>query len=146
MTRLKVSLLIFATDKPIQLKLGLILSGILAGIVDSWYISTDTVVLSTNALLLLLGFSTGTYLVLLTAYRIIQRLFRIGSKLPERIREFDERELVSDVGLYGFVPFGATFQILGALPTEVFNGFGAILIVQGISLFFAAFLSRVIKK
>jgi hypothetical protein len=77
MTKLKIALLLFAKDKPIQLKLGLVLSGIIAGIIDSWYISTETVVLTTSSLLFLLGASTVSYMILLTVYRILQRIFGI---------------------------------------------------------------------
>ena len=146
MKNLRIAIFTFALEKPGQLKAGLFFAGVLAGIIDSWYVGQDAMVLTTNGLIVLLLISSITYTVLLTLYRIIQRIFRIGSGLPESVRDFDERNLVRDIGLFGVVPFGLTIQVMGILAATELGGFGSVIIVQGLSIYLAARTSQFIKN
>ncbi|MCF7823101.1 MAG: hypothetical protein K9N35_02925 [Candidatus Marinimicrobia bacterium] len=146
MTNLKTSLISFILEKPILFRFGLILAGLMAGAVDAWYIKTTSMIVTSFWLLVLFGFSVAVYAVILTLYRIIQRVFHLGRKLPEPVRSYDERELVKTVGLWGFIPFGLSFMILDILSLSEMNSLGTILIVQGLALFSGARVSQFVKK
>lgn len=139
-------MLSFARHQPIQLRSGLLIAGVLAGLLDSWYLTQDALILTTRGMFTLLIISTMSYMTLLTLYRIIRGLFKIGRKLPEDIRDYDERLLVKDVGLFGIIPFGGTLYAMSIVSTVNLIGFGVIIIIQGLSIFLGARLSQILKK
>lgn len=146
MNKLKIAIVDFMLGKPFQFRAGLLLAGILAGLIDSWYIRSNAMEASRTWLVMLMLFSTGVWAFMLTLYRIIQRVFKFGRSLPEHIRNFDERELLKAVGLYGLGPFGISFMLLSFFSIAEPNSLGPIIIVQGLSLYLGARISQLIKK
>ena len=146
MNYLKIALINFVIEKPIMFKVGLILAGILAGLTDSWFLTKDTMPLSKLGVGILIITSTLIYALILTLYRIIQRVFKFGRSLPEHISKFDEREIVKLIGLYGLIPFGLTMLgVTSSTSADIIN-LGVILIIQGVSLFLGSWFSQRIKK
>lgn len=146
MRKIKIALFTFVQTKPLQFKIAMLLAGVLAGLIDSWYITKDAMVLTNAGMGVLLLISTITYMIMLTLYRILQKVFRLGRNLPEEIRDFDERKVFQSVGLFGLVPFGATIQALNTFSETELSGFASIIIIQGLSFFIGALLSKMIKK
>ena len=146
MRKIRIALFTFVQTKPMQFKIAMLLSGVLAGLIDSWYITKDAMVLTAAGMLVLLLISSITYTILLTVYRILQKTLGLGKKLPEELRHFDEREIFRTVGLFGLVPFGATIQLLNTYSEIELIGFSSIIIIQGLSFFVGAKLSQVLKK
>lgn len=146
MKKLKIALFDFVMDKPVQFKVGLFVAGVLAGVIDSGYADKNTIQLSQEGMGILLAISTAVYAFMLTLYRIFQRLFRVGRKLPERIRDFDEREIIKSLGIFGLIPFGISLQVLPSSSGTNLESLGAVFIIQGISLYMGAWMSQVVKK
>ena len=94
----------------------------------------------------LLGLSTLVYTVMFTLYRILQLLFKWGSKLPERIRNYDERNLLRVIGFYWFLPFGGTLIATSRLTSADETTFGVSLIIQGLSITLASRFSQIVTK
>lgn len=146
MRKIRIALFTFVQTKPLQFKVAMLLAGMLAGLIDSWYITKDAMQLSSAGMLILLLVSTITYTIMLTLYRILQKTFRLGAKLPGDIQQFDEREIFRTVGLFGLVPFGVTIQLLSSFSDTQLSGFASIIFIQGFSFFLGARISQVIKK
>lgn len=146
MNNLKIALVNFVIEKPIMFKTGLVLAGILAGLTDSWFLNQDAMPLSKLGVGILIISSTLIYAFMLTLYRIIQRVFKFGQSLPEHIREFDEREIVKLIGLYGLTSFGLTMLCVTSSTSSDIINLGVILIIQGVSLFLGSWFSQRINK
>ena len=146
MRKLKTALIQFIIEKPIRFRVILVLGSVLAGFAYPWWGAEKTVSLSSTGMALLLGFSTLIYAFMLTLYRIMQKLFRRGRRLPESIRDYDERELVKILGLFGLLPLGATLHLMMLLSLADERNYGAILIIQGLAFILGGRLSQTIKK
>jgi len=146
MKNLKTALIEFVMEKPVRFRAGLVLAGIMAGLLDNWFLNNKALEVSTTWLALLFGFSTLVYAFMLTLYIIIKKVFRLGRGLPEHVRHFDERLLVKAIGIFGLVPFGLSFYLATLLSTAEPNSLGSIFIVEGLSLGCAVWLSQALKK
>ncbi|MCF7808272.1 MAG: hypothetical protein K9M49_04595 [Candidatus Marinimicrobia bacterium] len=146
MRKIRIAIFTFFTAKPLQFKLAMVLGGVLAGLIDTWYITKDAMVLTNAGMLILLAISMLAYLVMFTLYRILQKVFHLGNKLPEELQAFDERRLFQVVGLFGLVPFGSTMQTLTTFSETELSGFASVIIIQGIAVYLGARISRTIKK
>lgn len=146
MKSLKIAIITFIMDKPVEFRVGLILAGCLAAVMDSWMITRQGFTISGLGLLILFALSVVTYFILMSLYRIFQNLLPIGRTFPERIRKFDEREVPMLAGLYGLVPFGAVLMILDSMSHKSLSGLGAVIMVQGVALFLGGYGSQRIKS
>lgn len=120
--------------------------GILAGIAHPLFKQEVTTDLSDAKMLFMLVFSTVTFTFMLTLYRILQKLFRRGVEMEGRNQDFDERTLVRAAGIFWFIPFGLTLQAATFTSAPTDPHFGIVMIIQGVSISLAAWLSQVIKK
>ncbi len=120
--------------------------GIIVGLYHPWQGSRDYLALSTTGIGILLGFSTLIYTFMFTLYRIFQQLFKWGNKLPERIRNYDERNLLRIAGFYWFLPFGGTLIIISQATSTDEMAFGISFMIQGLSMVVASRFSQIVKK
>ena len=124
----------------------MVFAGILAGVTQPWFKSTATPALSDTKMMFMLGFSTVTFTLMLTIYRILQKLFHKGIKVEGRQVDFDERTLVRAGGIFWFVPFGLTLQVATFSSAAPDPHFGQVMIIQGLAISLGAWLSQWIKK
>lgn len=94
----------------------------------------------------MLGFSTVTFIFMLTLYRILQKLFRKGIEIEGRKVDFDERTLVRAAGIFWFIPFGLTLQIATFSAEPIDPHFGKVMVIQGLAISLGAWISQIIKK
>ncbi len=146
MKRLKYGLVSLFQKSPIRFRVGLAFFGILAAQLYPTLNRPPVMELSVLKAGFLLGFSTMVYAFLLTLYRIIQRLFRRDLDPEGKLKPFDERTLVRAAGLFWFLPFGLTLHIMSEFYRVDESNFGTVLIIQGLSFTFGAWLSQLIKK
>lgn len=133
-------------NNPIRFRLFLLILGIVSAFGHPWFEMRATMAFSILKAFLLLGFSTAAYTFILTLYRLFQRLFRREPSLGEMARDFDERNLVSAIGLYWFLPFGLTLRVLSKFNYIAEANFGTVLIIQGLALVLGTWFSRILKK
>lgn len=146
MKKLKIIIIDVVTQKPFRARIGLVLMGIIVGLYHPWQSSRDFLALSTTGIGVLLGFSTLIYTFMFTLYRIFQQLFKWGNKLPETIRNYDERNLLRIVGFYWFLPFGGTLIIISQATSADETAFGISFMIQGLSMVVASRFSQIVKK
>jgi hypothetical protein len=137
----KIAFVSFVLNKPIHFRVGMSLVAILAGTFHAWFGTETTMDISLRGLGLLVGLSTLVYVMVLTLYRIFQRIFKRRIK-TENGEAFDERLLVRAAGIFWFIPYGSAAYFL----SDTTGNFGLIMIVQGLSLTMSAWLSQQIKK
>jgi len=133
-------------NNPIRFRLFLFLVGILAGVSYPWYKRDITAELSDTKMLLMLGFSTVTFIFMLTLYRILQMLFRRGVEIEGRNVDFDERTMIRAAGIFWFIPFGFSLQIATFSAEAVDPHFGRVMVIQGLAISLGAWISQMIKK
>lgn len=146
MKNLKIFIIQSALDKPLLFRAVIFLFGVIVGVTYPWYGNRDVMTLSLIGAGLLFGFSLMVYTFMFALYRIVQSLFRRGRKLPDRIRDYDERELLKILGLFWFLPFGISLHLISQLSAVNESNFGTNLIIHGLSITLATKFSQIIKN
>jgi hypothetical protein len=115
-------------------------------VLHPWFKTEVTAELSDARMMFMLGFSTVTFMFMLTIYRMLQKLFRKGIEVEGRKVDFDERTMVRAAGVFWFIPFGLTLQVATFSSGASDPHFGRVMIIQGMAIALGAWLSQIIKK